>query len=116
MTTTEPFKRGPRVHIEVRWPGHPGETGTVLSARAGYNYNSETDRKVGAGFQRGRYKHPGEYCEGVYYIVRFDRDGGTLAIPDQVLTPLAEALDAFNDQRVIPLSMRDYCARLAQPQ
>jgi hypothetical protein len=77
------FKHGQQAFAKVTSPGASDEPVTIRRARAGFNFGVN-DRKVGDGFQIGRYQAPGEYLDGVWHIVRF-ADGGELAIHETSL-------------------------------
>lgn len=47
------------------------ELATIVRARKHHNSRPEVDAKVGDGFRIGKYQAPGEYIEGVWYIVEF---------------------------------------------
>lgn len=61
------------------------EPATIVRARKDHNYGADA-MKCGAGFRMGKYQHPGEFTDGVWYIVKY-ADGGSLCVHESGMLP-----------------------------
>jgi hypothetical protein len=63
------------------------EPAIIVRAKRNYNFSEHRgDAKCGDGFRMGKYQHPGEFTDGVWYIVKY-ADGGSLCIHESGMLP-----------------------------